>query len=42
LRIAFRSPRSFCASALGPTCWFATLPRLAQYRLTPASVWPSS
>ena len=42
LRIAWRFPRSFCASSLGRTCWLATRPRLAQYRLTPASVCPSS
>src|SRR6185295_7295536 len=38
LRIAWRFPRSFCASSLGRTRWLATRPRLAQYRLTPASV----
>jgi len=42
LRIAWRFPRSFCASSLGRTRWLATRPRLAQYRLTPASVCPSS
>src|SRR6185295_4725748 len=42
LRIAWRFPRSFCASSLGRTRWLATRPRRAQYRLTPASVCPSS